>query len=72
MLLALTKPFRSADLAALQVDRCRFRLEGVTFLLATQAKQSRQGKALTEHFSHPSLTIENYVCPVTALQKYVH
>ena len=71
MLLALTRPFQSVDQAALQVGRCSFRSEGVTILLATQAKLSRQGKALRKHFSHPSLTIENYVCPVTSLQKYI-
>ena len=60
MLLALTRPSRSADLAVLQVDRCQFSPEGVTFLPAALVKQTRQGKTLTEYFSHPSLTIENY------------
>ena len=60
MLLALTRPSRSADLAVLQIDRCRFNPEGVTFLPVTLAKQSRQGKTLTEYFSHPSLTTGNY------------
>ena len=32
MLLALTRPSRSADLASLQIDRCRFSPEGVAFL----------------------------------------
>ena len=61
MLLALTRPSGSADLASLQIDRCRFNPEGVAFLPAVLAKQSRQGKALTEYFSHRSHTIRNYV-----------
>ena len=44
MLLALTRPSRSVDLAALQVDRCYFSPEDVAFLPAALAKQSRQGK----------------------------
>jgi len=40
MLLALTRPSRSADLAPLQLDRRQFRPEGVVFLLAALAKQS--------------------------------
>ena len=52
MLLAPTRPSRSADLASLQIDRCRFNPEGVTFLPAVLAKQSRPCKALTEYFSH--------------------
>ena len=57
MLLALTRPSRSADLASLQIDRCQFNPEGVVFLPAVLAKQSRQGKALAEYFSHRSHTI---------------
>ena len=70
MLLALTRPSRSADLAALQIDRCRFNPEGVTFLPATLAKQSRQGKTLTEYF-FPSFSHNRELCPVTTLQKYI-
>ena len=61
MLLALTRPSRSEDLASLQIDRSWFSPEGAAFLPATLAKQSWQGKALTEYFSHPSLTTENCV-----------
>ena len=50
MLLALTRPSRSADLVSLQIDRCRFSPEGVAFLPAAVAKQSRQGKTLTVFF----------------------
>ena len=70
MLLALTRPPQSADLAALQIDRCRFNPEGVTFLPATLAKQSRQGKTLREYF-FPSFLHNRELCPVTTLQKYI-
>lgn len=46
MLLSLTRPSRLADLAALQLDRCRYMPEGVAFLPATLAKQSSQGRVL--------------------------
>ena len=50
MLLALTRPSRSADLASLQLSHRRFSPEGVMFLPAALAKQSRQGKLLKEFF----------------------
>ena len=43
MLMALTRPSRSADLAALSVSKCQFKPEGVSFLPSGLAKQSRQG-----------------------------
>ena len=70
MLLALTRPSRSADLASLQVDRCRFSLEGVTFLPAALAKQSRQGRVLKEYF-FPSFPHNRELCPVDALRHYI-
>ena len=48
MLLALTRPSRSADLSSLRLARRRYSPEGVTFLPAALAKQSRQGKPLVE------------------------
>ena len=70
MLLSLTRPSRSADLASLQVDRCRFSLEGVTFLPAALAKQSRQGRVLKEYF-FPSFPHNRELCPVDALRHYI-
>jgi len=46
MLLILTRPSNSADLAAMQVDNWRFSPEGAVFLPAALAKQSRQGTPL--------------------------
>ena len=62
MLLALTRPSRSADLASLQIDRCRFSPEGVAFLPAALAKQSRQGKTL-DRVSFPALLSQQGILP---------
>ena len=71
MLLALTRPSRSADLASLQIDRCWFSPEGVAFLPAALAKQSRQGKTLTEYF-FPSFSHNRELCPVATLRQYIN
>ena len=71
MLLALTRPSQSADLVALQIDRCQFSPEGVTFLPAALAKQSRQRKTLTEYF-FPSFPHNRELCPVATLQQYIN
>ena len=50
MLLALTRPSRSADLSQLSLSGKQYRPNGVTFKPSGLAKQSRQGKPLTEFF----------------------
>ena len=69
MLMALTRPSRSADLTSLSVSRCQFKPEGVSFLPSGLAKQSRLGKPVTEIFfaSFPN-NIE--LCPVEMLRRY--
>lgn len=69
MLMALTRPSHSADLASLQLDRRQFRPEGVVFLPATLAKQSAQGKPLSEYF-FPSFPHNSELCPVETLRHY--
>ena len=69
MLLALTRPSRSADLVSLQLDRRHFRPEGVVFLPAALAKQSAQGKPLKEYF-FPSFPDNSQLCPVETLKQY--
>ena len=69
MLLALTRPSHSADLSSLSLARRRFSPEGVTFLPATLAKQSRQGKPLAEFF-FPSFSHDESLCPVHTLRQY--
>ena len=49
MLMALTRLSRSADLAALRLDRQQFKSEGVIFLPAAPAKRSSY-KTLREIF----------------------
>ena len=48
MFLGLTRPSRSADL---QLDRHRYKPEGVEFLPLALAKQSCRGRVLREFFS---------------------
>ena len=69
MLLALTGPSRSADLASLQLDHRQFSPEGVVFLPAALAKQSRQGKPLRKFF-FPSFPHNSELCPVETLKQY--
>ena len=66
ILLALTRPSRSADLSSLSLARRRCSPEGVTFLPAALAKQSRQGKPLVEFF-FPSFSHDESLCPVQTL-----
>ena len=69
MLMALTRPSRSADLASLQLDRQHYKPEGVVFLPATLAKQSSQGRLLREFF-FPSFPHNTTLCPVETLKLY--
>ena len=69
MLLALTRPSRSADLASLNLDRRRFSPEGVAFLPSRLAKQSRQGRPLVEYF-FPLFAHDPDLCPVRTLRQY--
>ena len=66
MLLALTGPSRSADLANLYVTGRRYTPEGVVFYPHTLAKQ---GKPVTEFF-FPSFMDDIRLCPVTTLRVY--
>ena len=68
MLMALTRPSRSADLAKLNLDR-RSYSEGVTFIPMELVKQSRQQKHGTEFF-FPCYPEDERLCPVLALREY--
>ena len=63
MLLALTKPSRSADLSKLDLKTRSFRSEGVDFAPVGLAKQSRQGHPLSSFF-FPSCRDKQELCPV--------
>ena len=69
MLMALTRPFRSADLASLSLNQRKYSPEGVTFVPTKLAKQSRQTKQTAEFF-FPSFPLNGKLCPVAALRAY--
>ena len=69
MLLALTRPSRSADLSQLNLIFRRYLHEGVSFQPTKLAKQSRQSKLLAE-FSFPALTANHLLCPMTTFRVY--
>ena len=69
MLLALTRPSRSADLSQLSLSGKQYRPNGVTFKPSGLAKQSRQGKPLTEFF-FPSFPHDPGLCPMETLKSY--
>ena len=69
MLMALTRPSRSVDLANLNPEHRRYGPEGVTFMPTKLAKQSRQSKTLSEFF-FPAFPHNERLCPVRSLQAY--
>ena len=69
-LLAITRPSRSADLSQLDIERMKTGTNGITFLPASLAKQSRQGRAIAEFF-FPSFQPNFTICPVHTLQEYL-
>ena len=69
MLLALTRPSRSADLSQLNVCGKQYKPQGVAFAPGCLAKQSRQGKPITEFF-FPSFPHDPGLCPVVTLKAY--
>ena len=69
MLMALTRPSRSADLANLDLNHRTYSSEGVTFLPTALSKQSRQKKHGTEFF-FPGYTLDDLLCPVLTLREY--
>lgn len=69
MLLALTRPSRSADLSNLDLQARSYRRDGVEFAATGLAKQSRQGKDIPNFF-FPSLPDVPVLCPVLALKEY--
>ena len=70
MLLALTRPSRSADLAKLNLSGCRFSPEGVVFTPTSLAKQSRPGREIKD-FLFPRFTENEGLCPVKSLMLYI-
>ena len=69
MLMSLASPSYSADLASLYIDHSHYKPEGVVFVPSVLAKQSRQGKPLTEYF-FASFTDNKELSPVETLRQY--
>ena len=69
MLMALTRPSRSIDLAGLNTKCLKYSPEGVTFIPIELAKQSRQTKKIAEFF-FPVFPANDRLCPVTTLRAY--
>ena len=69
LLLALTRPSRSADVSQLDISRRAYKSDGVCFYPSSLAKQSRQGSQIANFFflSFPSNLA---LFPVSALQAY--
>lgn len=70
MLLALTRPSRSADLHNLDITLSRSSPEGITFLPMKPAKQTKKGKVASEFF-FPKFEENPRLCPVTTVHKYL-
>ena len=68
MLLALTCPSWSADLAKLSLKGHRNTPEGALFIPTALAKQSRPGRDIKEFF--PKFTGNEHLCPVRSLNLY--
>ena len=69
MLLALTRPSRSADLSQLNIQRRQFNPEGVVFVPDNLPKQARKGKPIKSFF-FPVFPDNNSLCPVSTLRAY--
>ena len=70
MLLALTRPSRSADLAKLSLAGLRTTPEGAVFVPAALAKQSSANKAIKDFF-FPRFSGNAKLCPVNSLSLYI-
>ena len=70
MLLALTRPSRSADLAKLSLAGLRTTPEGAVFVPVALAKQSSANKAIKDFF-FPRFSGNAKLCPVNSLSLYI-
>ena len=69
MLMALTRPTRSADLSKLDLKTIYFRMEGIEFSPTSLAKQSKQGKPVCG-FLFLSFPARQELCLVWANREY--
>ena len=61
LLLALTRPLRSADLASFQLSNIRYLPEGVIITPSHLSKQSRMGKSVKDFSFQPLQSIQTFV-----------
>ena len=69
MLLALTRPSRSADLSQLDIHWRSHQCDAVTFRPAHLAKQNRSSKHIPDFF-FPCFKDDPLICPVVTLKAY--
>ena len=69
MLLALTRPSRSADLSKLDIQMRSFTSNGVVFRPLHLAKQSRSSRPIADFF-FPSFPEDSLICPMVTLKAY--
>jgi len=69
MLLALTRPSRSADLSNLDIHWRSYQSDGVTFRPAHLAKQNKSSKHIPDFF-FPCFKDDPTLCPVATLKAY--
>ena len=69
MLLALTRPMRSADLSKMNLQMRLFKLNGVVFRPVHLAKQSRLSKPIADFF-FPSFAEDHTICAMVTLRAY--
>ena len=70
MLMALTRPSRSADLCMLSIDQYRLTPEGLSFTPTGLTKQSRVSNITNEIFFN-RFTEDESICPVTTALQYI-
>lgn len=70
MLLALTRPSRSADLVRIDTRFVRVDQEGLRYTHIGLAKQQQPGST-TEEVCHPWFEEDPILCPVTTAQAYL-
>ena len=69
MLMALTRPSRSADLSSLDLQTKSYVSNGVVFKPIHLSKQSRSSRPITDFF-FPAFQDDTTICPVITLRAY--
>ena len=70
VLMVLVRPARSSDLSKIVVSSLQEKPEGLCFLPESLAKQSRQGREISDFF-YPGFPQDELLCPVQCIKAYV-